>query len=399
MLAVALLAAGGLDPAGASAAKGERWKQQRAKKALCAKKRRPARRAGRCLARPKAHRFRPPAAPAPRPPATLAPAPQGMAFGFNDYSAETGLVGADRNASLMAAAGANVHRVGIDWRWAEPHDDDFRFEVYDEMYRTRLAHGIRPFFMIAFAPKWALDSGVTCDQWRGQDCTYPPARGKLAEWREFVGKVAARYPLAGGIEIWNEPNLHWFWEPRPEPARYTELLVEAHRAVKAVNRSMPVVSGGIGWRDITTPDGVSTADFLRAMYAGGARGHMDAIGIHPYTSTLFPSALRNAMDVARSVRNAHGDSTPFWATELGYSTTGPSPAWGFSGQQQADGLVSAYRTLASMEDVKVVTFHMLIESRPKSATDHQAGFGVMRRDLTPKPAYCALARERGRSPC
>ena len=41
--------------------------------------------------------------------------------------------------------------------------------------------------------------------------------------------VAQRYPEAAAIEIWNEPNVHWFWRPRPDPARYTELLVEALR--------------------------------------------------------------------------------------------------------------------------------------------------------------------------
>ena len=87
-------------------------------------------------------------------------------------------------------------------------------------------------------------------------------------------------------------------------------------------------------------------------------------------------------------------------TEVGLTTTGP---FGVSERDQAIALVRQYRALEAMDDVEVATFHTLIEPkgypgspRVDDPRDAEVGYGVVRKDLTPKPAYCALARERGR---
>ena len=96
----------------------------------------------------------------------------------------------------------------------------------------------------------------------------------------------------------------------------------------------------------------------------------------------------------RGVQRRYHDATPLWITEVGLSTTGqgqPRPA---SPTEQARGLVSIYKRLRAMSDVKAIVFHTLIEPRG-APTDPEVGFGVVRRDLHPKPAYCALTRELG----
>jgi hypothetical protein len=65
-------------------------------------------------------------------------------------------------------------------------------------------------------------------------------------WQAFVRNVAQRYPLAAGIEVWNEENASTHWGGCPaDPVRYTELLQRAYDAVKAVDPNMKVVTGGL----------------------------------------------------------------------------------------------------------------------------------------------------------
>lgn len=96
------------------------------------------------------------------------------------------------------------------------------------------------------------------------------------------------------------------------------------------------------------------------------------------------------MGAARRVLKTHGNADkPLWVTEAGFTTSG---AGRVDEGEQARRLLTTYRTLRAAPDVDAVIFHTLVD--PGGAPDDpEAGFGILRRDLTPKPAYCALAAE------
>jgi polysaccharide biosynthesis protein PslG len=330
-----------------------------------------------------------------------APAAAAPLFGYNDNAVRAGRIGATSDAQLTERSGANVTRLTFDWRWVEPQKGVRRFAAYDEIYRAMRARGIRPLLILMFAPWWAWDAGVSCNQWT-RECRYPPAREHYADWRSIAAELARRYPEAAGIEVWNEPNIASFWRPGPDPVRYVKLLGETYRAVKAVAPNMPVVSGGLA-NPATVPGvSLSSVSFLKAMYQNGARPYMDGIGVHPYPGRIDSgpgSPLRRNMADWRFIRDWFGDvRKPFWATELGLSSSRPNPAMRLREDQQADGLRSAYRALAGMPDVKAVFVHELVQAG-NDRTVVESGYGVVRPDLRPRKAYCALARERGRTPC
>ena len=97
----------------------------------------------------------------------------------------------------------------------------------------------------------------------------------------------------------------------------------------------------------------------------------------------------------RAIRNVFGDAAkPLWLSEVGF-TTGGGGSHRFSEQQQADAIVATYRAVGQMPDVAALVFHTLVEPTWLGSSG-EAGYGVVRADLTPKPAYCALGRELGR---
>lgn len=307
-------------------------------------------------------------------------------FGFHDNSVAAGRASPDEVARLAEGTGAGIYRFLLDWRAAEPQRDRYDFRMPDRVYRAMTRRGIRPLLLISWAPSWSWDRSVVC---AGPDCRFPPGRQNDGQWRQFAALVAKRYPMAAGIEIWNEPNevTSWMWQPDPE--RYLELLKGAYGAIKAANPSMTVISGGLTNRDASGNDGLSLSDFAKRLFAGGGADYMDGIAVHPYVPADALERLNASLDQLRSLRPRE---LPLWVTEVGLTTSaGPLVA---SEQEQAAGDVQAYRTFHGQRDVKAVLIHTLIDPYDDPAKPN-SGFGVVRGDLTEKPAYCALARATG----
>ncbi len=333
-----------------------------------------------------------PATPVPTPSSPVTPpAAAGPLVGFNDNGVVQGVVDAATDAQLTQRVGATVTRLGFDWRWAEPSPGEYHLSMYDDIYREDRARGIRPLFILVFAPSWA--NNWACNQWT-TDCHYPPSADHFDDAGRMAALLARRYPEAAGIEVWNEPNITPFWQPSPDAAAYAGLLRAVYSSVKAADPNMPVIGGsmavgtGIG-------DFISPYDFTSAIYEHGAGGSMDALSVHPYpysATSLYNTT--SVLDSVRSALGAHGAAgKPLWVSELGITTTGP---WPVTESEQASTFTGLYRTLRAMPDVKAIMFHTLVEP-PTESWDAETGYGIVRRDLSPKPAYCSLARELGRA--
>ena len=307
-------------------------------------------------------------------------------FGFNDNSVRAGEAKPEQSAALTRRVGGRISRLTLDWRQAEPRPGRYELREYDRIYRALRRRGVRPLWIPMFAPRWAWEPGVRC----AGDCRYPPAEEADGAWRRLLATLARRYPRSAGIEVWNEPNLGLFWDPRPDPRRYSELLRSAHRAVKRVAPEMPVVSGGLANVETDDAGNLSIGDFAQAMYQGGAARHTDALGLH-----VSPSRVNgldeDAIEALQEARDEAGDGAkPIWVTEVGASTKGPPGPALYNEAGQAEALVESFRRLSEEVDVTVVLVHTLVERRVPGVA---GGFGVVRRDFSPKPAYCALGRE------
>jgi hypothetical protein len=308
-------------------------------------------------------------------------------FGFNDSAGV-------KSYPLQAELGVPVRRMLVGWNQVQPTSDVWDWSQTDAEYADLLAAGLRPLLVALAPPCWAhpsdpcagVDLGVT-----PQDPAYDGG------WSEFVRRLASRYPAAVGVEIWNEENLAQGFLPSPDPARFTQLLQEAYVAVKSVDPSMPVIPGGLFASASSGPAGLGDAQFLQGMYAAGAKGYMDGIGIHIYptagTAAGDVDEMENDLDALRAVRDAAGDAaTPIWITEMGISTASETAT------DQATELVSLVQQAAQDPDVPVAILHRLIDPPATSSTTYagqEPGYGVFDSDGTPKPAACALSAQWG----
>lgn len=328
--------------------------------------------------------------------------PDPIHFGFNDEWATH----ADK-LSLLEGTGADTTRAVISWRVVEQIPGTYDWTTYDRLAEQFRAAGTRPLWVLADAPCWAWTSSDDKCARKGQE-PRPPKRSRYDEWALFAAHVAYRYPDAVAIESWNEANLDNFFKPRPDPVKAAWLAAWANAGVDYAatltgqSTPIPVLFGGSAPLYETIPEKKEIAydEFLRAAYDEIPGGSWDGVAMHPFPRFKaredYLADIEEHLDTLRAALfESDAAGTPIWVTEVGLSTAGPFP---YTPEDQAEGLRAIYRALDAMPDVSSVIVHRLIDG-PKRLRTAESGWGVVQRNLEPKPALCALAIARRGGTC
>ena len=243
------------------------------------------------------------------------------------------------------------------WNPEDPADPRYNWAPYDRWVVGAVAAGLTPVLQVRGAPRWAQRCGFTAID---TPCDMNPA-----DLAAFTIAAARRYSgLFAGlprVSYWqgpNEPNLSLFFEPQfvngkaASPELYRVLINTFYAAVKAVDPTNLVISGGLGpiavpkytigpirfTRELLCMKGKKTFRPLPGDCGGGV--NFDIFDIHPYT-TGSPTheggpndvqmgdldklqALLRAADKANRINSVY-KRTPLWITELSWDSSPPDP--------------------------------------------------------------------------
>lgn len=309
---------------------------------------------------------------------------EGSPFLFNAAQQRTEL----ENVCVM---GGNLVRFHVDWSELEP-------AAYDPSYLTRMdqvltwaaACHIQVILNLIGSPCWAIQP-TPC---RGSTWIFtPPRQGSFGAIARFL---LARYPSLYAIEVWNEPNSS-FWNGTP--TEYAALVNEAVAARNALRSGTKVLAGALLMDGISHPGAIG---YLEALYQAGMWGH-DGISIHPYSADCWPgcgafvdptrprSPFRVAIKGTHRVMLRYGDPGGIYLTEFGFATCPALPGcveeW-----TAARWLASSFQVAADYPYVEGLTaFSMRDFAAPSDLYPHwDLRSGILRHDLTPKPAYQPL---------
>lgn len=300
----------------------------------------------------------------------------------------------------IAATGARWIRVSFDWNSVQPTTGDptqSHWSAEDRVVDAARAHGLQILGLAAYTPPWARQPATTCPA-QTQYC--PPARA--SDYAAFVSAAATRYAPLGvhTWEIWNEPNWDPWWASAsgPDAGAYVSLLQAAYAAIHRADPSATVVSGGLaphGDLGANPNDPRHPVNFLKAMYAAGAKGSFDVLGTHPYpplpyapdSGTIGWNALLYAQTL-HDVMAANGDgSKQLWGTEWG-APTGTS-SMSVSEASQATYMGTEYKVWQSYAFAGPLFTHE-IRDESNDATNWSQNLGLEHFDGTAKPALTAL---------
>jgi hypothetical protein len=271
----------------------------------------------------------------------------------------------------------------------------------DALYRGLIRHGVRPVWIIAYTPRWAVSLGETLRCFPGSEtCQGEPAPAFYGALGAFAGRLAERYPLSAAIEFRNEPNEPTNPSRIPAP-EYTAELHAVFAGVKAANGAMRVLGGALS----NSPGGDLPAYLSQILDSGGA-GFMDGLSFHPYASGASADAMATTFGQVRDALAARKLlGMRLVPDELG-AATAPTRDNGqiFTEAGQRDRLLYQWQLLDGARDglplqanVDAVLFYTTIE--PAAATQ-LFGYGWLSRPsdggrVTPKLVFCTFRREAG----
>lgn len=290
-----------------------------------------------------------------------------------------------RDLDAMAASGARWLRVDFDWPSTQPTKTSFNWSNLDRIVRGAHQRGLRILALPAYTPSWARPAGTT-DK-------HPPT--DPSHFADFVRAAAERYAPQGvrHWEIWNEPNIVPFWQPRPDPVAYTRLLVAASTAIKSVDPAATVLTGGFA-PSLDDDGNIAPLTFLRSIYDNGGRASFDAVGHHPYHYPYAIDAVGawNAWSAVtptlRDLMVDRGDSHKrIWLTEYG-APTGTSDQ-SVSEDAQARLIRDAFRAVEAWPWAGPL-FWYAHRDQGTDPDDREDNFGLVRSNYAPKPAFAVF---------
>jgi hypothetical protein len=325
---------------------------------------------------------------------------------------------ADRDLKLVEEAGFRWVKQQFAWREIEGQGKgQFDWERSDRAVAQVEAHGLDLIARVDAQPEWAGG---------GFPELGPP--NNYQDYADFVYALASRYKGRIRIyQIWNEPNLAREWGNRPpNPSEYTQLLKLGYEAVKKADPEALVISAGLAptsrWDDVAMPD----TEFIRGMYAAGAKPYFDALGAHgagykvspetdpaevakdPVLNNNDPSpeerkriyCFRHVEDV-RQVMVENGDADKqIVLLEFGW-TTDPRPDspyhWhAVSEVEQANYLVRAYQYAKEHWQPWIGVMSLIYMPHPKWGVDDEQTYWTIvyprYPELWVRPAYEALKK-------
>ena len=287
----------------------------------------------------------------------------------------------------IAATGARYLRIDVDWSAIEQQPGISDWSVVDRIVDQARACGLDVIGLIAYTPAWARAPGTSEHS--------PPT--DPSNFAAFARTAVERYAPRGvkAWEVWNEPNLTFYWAPSPDPAAYAALLSPTYDAIKAVDPASTVITGGLAPAEQQPrQQAMKPLPFLERVYAAGGGGKFDAVGYHPYTYPAMPTddsgdgPFVSVTPKLHNLMSKHGDrNKQIWGTEIGAPTVpGTSPRF------VAEFVTKAYRQWDRWKFTgPLIWFSYLdagtIPDQPES------NLGLVRADFTTKePALAAFEK-------
>jgi len=187
------------------------------------------------------------------------------------------------------------------------------------------------------------------------------------------------------VMLWNEPNnlSHWDFEIDPEWQTFSEMTRLAADAVRASNRSMTCVLGGISPIDPL---------FIQRMQRQGVLEKVDAVAVHGFPLDWNHWQLDQWPEKLDEIRNIV--DLPLWVSEVGVSTFGAEEVQLF-GLQRTTELI-----LHESPRVHWYSLYDLPKAWPATTRHREAEgssyyrhfyMGILREDGTPKLALHRFA--------
>jgi len=267
-------------------------------------------------------------------------------------------------ARMLRMAGIGWVRERFSWAGTEPQKGVVNWRQYDAVAEAFAKHGIRVYQIFHDSPAWSR---------AGRKNTRNPA--DLRDVYAFAMRLAEHYKgKVQAWEVWNEPDI-FFWPDLSDT--FGGVQKAAYLGFKAGDPEVLVLLGSFCR---------GRCAFDENLFASGIRDYFDVFNWHIYAPPEhYPATLARYLDLLRQYE-CH--ERPVWLTEAGIRLRATEPGGELNAadeRRQADFVPrSVAFSLAAGNDRHfffVLPYYL----------ERGVQFGALRKDLSPRPAFVALA--------
>lgn len=273
----------------------------------------------------------------------------------------------------------------------------YNFQYVDAIYDAILKTGMKPFVEFGFMPQALASGDKTIFWWKGN--ISPPK--SYEKWAALVRALVRHWTTRYGaqeveqwyFEVWNEPNLDFFWSGTQE--EYFRLYEVTARAIKEVSPNYRVggpATAGRGWitetidfatRNRVPLDFITTHDY-------GVRGiGFDENGVQQLYLDASPEAITGGVrEVRAKIKASASPNLPLHYTEWSASYSPRDPVH--------DSYISAPYILSKLkgaeghaDSMSYWTFTDIFEENGPVPSPFHGGFGLLNFQGLRKPAFYA----------
>ena len=236
---------------------------------------------------------------------------------------------------------------------------------YADAARVQHDAGLAVYTIIHDIPSWMATERTGPEPW-----TQPP--GDLRDLHAWFAAAAAE--LSGTIdawELWNEPDISFF---AGRASEYAGIVKAGYLGVKAGKPDANVLLGSPAH---------ALGPWINLVFESGVADYYDTFNFHTYRE---PQTIPHDTAEFRELQRRHGVDRPMWLTETGV-TASPMDGDVLAGERfQAVDYVKRYALAANQRIEDVFAFYLQEWRQPGAPP-----YGVLRPDLTPRPALVSLA--------
>ena len=272
---------------------------------------------------------------------------------------------------------------------------EYNYQYIDVLYDYILSIGMKPFVELGFMPEALASGRQTIFWWRGN--VTPPK--DYQKWGEFIRNLTLHFTERYGadevktwyFEVWNEPNLNFFWSGTQE--EYFKLYKFTVQAIKSVNKAYRVggpATAGAAWEPEMIEfcaKNVLPLDFISTHSYGVKQGYLDEFG--NAGTILDKNPMNVSGDILQTRKEIASSSMP--NLELHYTE------WS-SSYTPTDPIHDSYHQAAYvLEKIKQVgnaatsmsywVFTDIFEEAGPRFTPFHGGFGLLNYQAINKPAF------------
>jgi hypothetical protein len=277
-----------------------------------------------------------------------------------------------RSASLMRLAGVGSLRDRISWTQVQTTRDRINWGRYEVNAQIIAQAGMEQVQVFHDSPVWTRPS----DHVQQASYMVPLDNSAVFEFGRAYAQGLGK--TVRSIEYWNEQNAFFF---AGHPFQYINGLKAFYAGIKSVDPNIRVLIGANAGKP---------GQFFEEIYRNNVKDFFDVRNLHFYGYQHYGKLDLDAFleqNVVALEREGGIDKKPGWITETGYSLhRDKNGDWQAAEREQAEYLVKIFASgfAAGYERVFFFIWGELVEGNAFT-------WGIMRADLSPRPAYLALA--------